>query len=138
MLLSMGLPENLSAIAWGLSLEPPMMIRYGFNNILQPVDHKVNLQMVNTKLGFWCGWNLWGVNEIVCVCVCGEGEGQKERGTEREREAEMHPMDYFIMLLKNQLTKFWGVSSSLSVLFHQSVDLSFHQYRTVLITVAFK
>uniref|UniRef100_A0A2K6K4B2 Phenylalanine--tRNA ligase alpha subunit n=2 Tax=Rhinopithecus TaxID=542827 RepID=A0A2K6K4B2_RHIBE len=46
MLLPMGLPENVSVIAWGLSLERPTMIKYGINNIRDLVGHKVNLQMV--------------------------------------------------------------------------------------------
>ncbi|XP_052584476.1 phenylalanine--tRNA ligase alpha subunit isoform X1 [Peromyscus californicus insignis] len=46
MLLPMGLPENVSVIAWGLSLERPTMIKYGINNIRELVGHRVNLQMV--------------------------------------------------------------------------------------------
>ncbi|XP_049644378.1 phenylalanine--tRNA ligase alpha subunit [Suncus etruscus] len=46
MLLPMGLPEKVSVIAWGLSLERPTMIKYGINNIRELVGHKVNLQMV--------------------------------------------------------------------------------------------
>lgn len=46
MLLPMGLPENVSVIAWGLSLERPTMIKYGINNIRDLVGHKVNLKMV--------------------------------------------------------------------------------------------
>ncbi|XP_059496040.1 phenylalanine--tRNA ligase alpha subunit isoform X2 [Stegostoma tigrinum] len=46
MLLPMGLPENVTVIAWGLSLERPTMIKYGINNIRELVGHKVNLQMV--------------------------------------------------------------------------------------------
>ncbi|XP_034046665.1 phenylalanine--tRNA ligase alpha subunit [Thalassophryne amazonica] len=45
MLLPMGLPEDVSVIAWGLSLERPTMIKYGINNIRELVGHKVNLQM---------------------------------------------------------------------------------------------
>uniref|UniRef100_A0A665W1J9 phenylalanine--tRNA ligase n=1 Tax=Echeneis naucrates TaxID=173247 RepID=A0A665W1J9_ECHNA len=52
MLLPMGLPEDVSVIAWGLSLERPTMIKYGINNIRELVGHKVNLQMVYDK----CGW----------------------------------------------------------------------------------
>ncbi|BHF83017.1 hypothetical protein SprV_0802615800 [Sparganum proliferum] len=33
MLRPMGLPEGVTAIAWGLSLERPTMIRYGYKNI---------------------------------------------------------------------------------------------------------
>lgn len=46
MLLPMGLPPNVSVIAWGLSLERPTMIKYGINNIRDLVGHKVNLKMV--------------------------------------------------------------------------------------------
>ena len=41
-LLPLGAPENLLVIAWGLSLEHPMMVRYGVN-VLELVGHKVNL-----------------------------------------------------------------------------------------------
>ncbi|XP_062509789.1 phenylalanine--tRNA ligase alpha subunit-like [Corticium candelabrum] len=46
MLLPMGLPKDVSVIAWGLSLERPTMIKYGIDNIRDMVGHKVNLQMV--------------------------------------------------------------------------------------------
>ncbi|KAL3285516.1 hypothetical protein HHI36_000047 [Cryptolaemus montrouzieri] len=46
MLLPMGLPENVNVIAWGLSLERPTMIKYGFNNIRDLVGPKVDLEMV--------------------------------------------------------------------------------------------
>ncbi|XP_066303843.1 phenylalanine--tRNA ligase alpha subunit-like [Branchiostoma lanceolatum] len=46
MLLPMGLPEDISVIAWGLSLERPTMIKYGIDNIRELVGHKINLQMV--------------------------------------------------------------------------------------------
>lgn len=46
MLLPMGLPENVRAIAWGLSLERPTMIKYGIDNIRDLVGHKVDLKMV--------------------------------------------------------------------------------------------
>ncbi|XP_015472109.1 phenylalanine--tRNA ligase alpha subunit [Parus major] len=46
LLLPMGLPENISVIAWGLSLERPTMIKYGINNIRELMGHRVNLQMV--------------------------------------------------------------------------------------------
>ncbi|UYV66990.1 FARSA [Cordylochernes scorpioides] len=39
-------PEDVTVIAWGLSLERPTMIKYGLNNIRELVGHKVNLQMV--------------------------------------------------------------------------------------------
>ncbi|NWH78921.1 SYFA ligase, partial [Piaya cayana] len=46
LLLPMGLPENVTVIAWGLSLERPTMIKYGINNIRELVGHRVDLQMV--------------------------------------------------------------------------------------------
>ena len=46
MLLPMGLPENVSVIAWGLSLERPTMIKYHINNIRDLCGHKIDLAMV--------------------------------------------------------------------------------------------
>lgn len=46
MLLPMGLPEDVCVLAWGLSLERPTMIKYGFNNIRDLVGPKVDLEMV--------------------------------------------------------------------------------------------
>ncbi|XP_065834457.1 phenylalanine--tRNA ligase alpha subunit-like isoform X2 [Oscarella lobularis] len=46
MLRPMGLPDDVSVIAWGLSLERPTMIKYGIDNIRDLIGHKVNLQMV--------------------------------------------------------------------------------------------
>ena len=46
MLRPMGLPEDVSVIAWGLSLERPTMIKYGLNNIRDLFGSKVNMQMV--------------------------------------------------------------------------------------------
>ncbi|XP_053394586.1 phenylalanine--tRNA ligase alpha subunit-like [Mercenaria mercenaria] len=46
MLLPMGLPEGVNAIAWGLSLERPTMIKYKIDNIRELIGSKVNLQMV--------------------------------------------------------------------------------------------
>lgn len=43
MLRPMGLPEDVSVIAWGLSLERPTMIYYGINNIKDLFGHKVSL-----------------------------------------------------------------------------------------------
>lgn len=47
MLSALGLPDNSTAIAWGLSLERPTMIKYKIDNIRELVGHKVNLQMVH-------------------------------------------------------------------------------------------
>lgn len=46
MLLPMGLPEDVNVIAWGLSLERPTMIKYGYDNIRDLVGPKVDLQYV--------------------------------------------------------------------------------------------
>ncbi|VEN34984.1 unnamed protein product [Callosobruchus maculatus] len=46
MLLPMGLPEDVCVIAWGLSLERPTMIKYGFNNIRDLIGPKVDLAMI--------------------------------------------------------------------------------------------
>ncbi|KAH3775700.1 hypothetical protein DPMN_177105, partial [Dreissena polymorpha] len=46
MLLPMGLPEGVTAIAWGLSLERPTMIKYKVSNIRDLIGPKVDLQMV--------------------------------------------------------------------------------------------
>ncbi|PFH35807.1 putative phenylalanyl-tRNA synthetase alpha chain A [Besnoitia besnoiti] len=43
MLLPMGLPEDVTVIAWGLSLERPTMIRYGISNIRQLIGHRAML-----------------------------------------------------------------------------------------------
>lgn len=47
MLRALNLPEEVTAIAWGLSLERPTMIKYKIDNIRELVGHKVNLQMVH-------------------------------------------------------------------------------------------
>lgn len=49
MLLPMGLPEDVNVIAWGLSLERPTMIKYGYNNIRDLVGPRVDLQMVQAS-----------------------------------------------------------------------------------------
>eukprot|EP01127_Copromyxa_protea_P000719 TRINITY_DN10628_c0_g1_i1.p1 TRINITY_DN10628_c0_g1~~TRINITY_DN10628_c0_g1_i1.p1 ORF type:complete len:510 (+),score=147.77 TRINITY_DN10628_c0_g1_i1:186-1532(+) len=49
MLLPMGLPPNVSVAAWGLSLERPTMIMYGYSKIASLVGHKVDLKMINTN-----------------------------------------------------------------------------------------
>lgn len=46
MLLPMGLPKNVSVIAWGLSLERPTMIKYGIQNIRDLIGHKIDLNLV--------------------------------------------------------------------------------------------
>ncbi|KAK9129877.1 hypothetical protein Sjap_010364 [Stephania japonica] len=46
MLLPMGLPEDVTAIAWGLSLERPTMILYGIDNIRDLFGPKVDLSLI--------------------------------------------------------------------------------------------
>ena len=46
MLKPMGLPDGVSVIAWGLSLERPTMILYGIDNIRDLFGHRVSLGMV--------------------------------------------------------------------------------------------
>ncbi|XP_063431722.1 phenylalanine--tRNA ligase alpha subunit-like isoform X2 [Mytilus trossulus] len=46
MLLPMGLPEDVSVIAWGLSLERPTMIKYKIQDIRTLIGPRVDLQMV--------------------------------------------------------------------------------------------
>ncbi|OVA05502.1 Phenylalanyl-tRNA synthetase [Macleaya cordata] len=46
MLLPMGLPEDVTAIAWGLSLERPTMILYGIDNIRDLFGPKVDLGLI--------------------------------------------------------------------------------------------
>jgi phenylalanyl-tRNA synthetase alpha chain len=49
MLLPMGLPPDVSVIAWGLSLERPTMIKYGIQNIRDLFGPKINLHRVYTN-----------------------------------------------------------------------------------------
>jgi len=49
MLRPMGFDEDVSVIAWGLSLERPTMIRYKVNNIRDLFGHKVNVGMVKNN-----------------------------------------------------------------------------------------
>lgn len=49
MLLPMGLPKDVSVIAWGLSLERPTMILYGIDNIRDLFGHKVDLRLIGAN-----------------------------------------------------------------------------------------
>jgi len=49
MLEPMGLPADVSVIAWGLALERPTMIMYKFANIRDLFGHGVNLDMIKTN-----------------------------------------------------------------------------------------
>eukprot|EP00457_Paulinella_chromatophora_P006212 gb/GEZN01006230.1/.p1 GENE.gb/GEZN01006230.1/~~gb/GEZN01006230.1/.p1 ORF type:complete len:507 (+),score=97.02 gb/GEZN01006230.1/:36-1556(+) len=46
MLRPMGLPEDVNVIAWGLGLERPTMIKYGYKNIRDLFGHKVKLDII--------------------------------------------------------------------------------------------
>jgi len=48
MLRPMGFPENVSVIAWGMSLERPTMIKYGVSNIRDLFGHKIDLNYVRS------------------------------------------------------------------------------------------
>lgn len=45
MLRPMGLPEDVTVIAWGLSLERPTMVKYGINNIRDLIGPKIDLKI---------------------------------------------------------------------------------------------
>lgn len=46
MLRPMGLPEDVTVIAWGLSVERPTMIKYGYKNIRDLFGASVKLSLV--------------------------------------------------------------------------------------------
>jgi phenylalanyl-tRNA synthetase alpha chain len=49
MLRPMNLPEDVSVIAWGLSLERPTMIMYGINNIRDLFGSKMQIDTVKNN-----------------------------------------------------------------------------------------
>lgn len=49
MLQALGLPEKVSVIAWGLSLERPAMIHYKVGNIRDLIGHQVPLKFMKTN-----------------------------------------------------------------------------------------
>jgi len=49
MLIPMGLPNDVTVIAWGLSLERPTMIKYGIGNIRDLFGYKVKLDGIATN-----------------------------------------------------------------------------------------
>ncbi|UYV66995.1 FARSA [Cordylochernes scorpioides] len=56
MLLPMGLPEDVTVIAWGLSLERPTMIKYGLNNIqilALMIEAYEDEKLSRTQVYFW-------------------------------------------------------------------------------------
>lgn len=48
MLRPMGLPEDVTVIAWGLSLERPAMIQYSIDNIRDLFGHKIELEKIQS------------------------------------------------------------------------------------------
>ena len=50
MLAPMGFDKDVTAIAWGLSLERPTMIKYNINNIHELFGHKVDLNFVRRSM----------------------------------------------------------------------------------------
>lgn len=49
MIRPMGIPEDVTVIAWGLSLERPTMIRYGIENIRDLFGHRVDLKAIQSN-----------------------------------------------------------------------------------------
>lgn len=49
MLRPMNLPEDVNVIAWGLSLERPTMIKYGYNNIRDLIGPKIDLKIIQNN-----------------------------------------------------------------------------------------
>ena len=49
MIRPMGIPEDVTVIAWGLSLERPTMIRYGVKNIRDLFGHRVDLKAIQSN-----------------------------------------------------------------------------------------
>lgn len=49
MLRPMGLPADVNVIAWGLSLERPTMIKYGYNNIRDLIGPKIDLKIIQSN-----------------------------------------------------------------------------------------
>ena len=48
MLRPMGLPENVTVIAWGMSLERPTMKKYGFKDIRALFGHRIDLNLTRS------------------------------------------------------------------------------------------
>lgn len=49
MLRPMGLPEDVNVLGWGLGLERPTMIQYGYDNIRELFGYKVDLKMIKAN-----------------------------------------------------------------------------------------
>lgn len=49
MIRPMGLPDDVTVIAWGLSLERPTMIKYGIKNIRDLFGHRVDLRAIQSN-----------------------------------------------------------------------------------------
>ena len=48
MLRPMGFDEGVSVIAWGMSLERPTMIKYGYNDIRKLFGHRIDLDLTRS------------------------------------------------------------------------------------------
>jgi len=46
MLIPLGLPKDVNVIAWGLGLERPTMIQYGYSNIRDLFGNKVSVKSI--------------------------------------------------------------------------------------------
>jgi len=49
MLIPMGMPPNVTVIAWGLSLERPTMIKYGIPNIRALFGNKTKIDFIQSN-----------------------------------------------------------------------------------------
>ena len=53
----MGYDEDISAIAWGLSLERPTMIKYNINNIRDLVGPTCDMDLIHSCEDILLKWN---------------------------------------------------------------------------------
>ena len=83
MLEPMGLPKDVSVIAWGLSLERPTMIYYNVENIRDLFGHKVNIS--TTK------------KNPICY-IQNEGSAPKARSDPEDPQAPLQKERTFIMI----------------------------------------
>eukprot|EP01016_Furgasonia_blochmanni_P035992 TRINITY_DN404_c0_g1_i8.p1 TRINITY_DN404_c0_g1~~TRINITY_DN404_c0_g1_i8.p1 ORF type:complete len:268 (-),score=98.38 TRINITY_DN404_c0_g1_i8:158-961(-) len=70
MLLPMGLPPDVSVIAWGLSLERPTMIYYNISNIRELFGYKVDIKSIRDN-PIACYKQMMEMNEQFDVDHCG-------------------------------------------------------------------
>ena len=67
MIRTMGYPEDVSVIAWGLGLERPTMIQYGLSNIKELFGPGVSIKKVRDS-PIYC---LWVDHEIKSIILWG-------------------------------------------------------------------